>query len=196
MRKIVKKTAIVILLAFTLVGCGEKERVIEGTVTNAVTDNGTAEAENEAATAAGEPQNDSENAGQGYTFEAQGVTIAIDADAEAYIEALTELISYYEAPSCAFGDLDKIYTYSGFELDTYSINGRDYVKSIILQDDSVMTPEGVCIGDAAEKIEEIYGAASSADDEMMLYVKDNMKLCFLIREGQVVSIEYLSTVLD
>ena len=189
-----KRLIVSMLLVATLVcvGCGSSEKVISGDVNN-VTDDGDDVAVNDV-TADGDA--DSNASAKGYVFAYSGVEVVIDADASEYISALGEPASYYEAPSCAFGDLDKIYTFGGFELDTYSLEGVDYVSAVILMDDSVATPEGVSIGDASDKVVEVYGEATASDDNSMTYHKDHMKLCFMVKDGVVVSIQYLSRILE
>lgn len=192
-----KKTVIgIILAALVLVGCGSSENVISGDVENVVTEN--AQEEESGSQDLPEKKQEEEESGgnKGYVFEVKDIAIEIDAEAEGYIEALGEPLSYYEAPSCAFGDLDKIYTYNGFEMDTYSLEGKDYVSAIIFKDDSVTTPEGICIGEDAEKVKEVYGEPTEEKDGNAVYGKDGMKLNFLIQDDKVVSIEYLSTVLE
>ncbi len=190
-----KKLIVSMFLAASLmvVGCGgSSEKVISGDVHNITEDT----VDTTEDTTAQTTEEDSASAEEGYVFENSGVSIVIDADAADYIAALGEPLSYYEAPSCAFGDLDKIYTFSGFELDTYSLEGVDYVSAVILKDDSVATPEGLCIGDASDKVVEVYGEATSSDENSMTYVKDHMKLCIMIEDGTVANIQYLSRVLE
>ena len=184
-----KKTAVSILMAalIVLAGCGgSDEKVISGEVSNVETNDTQTE----------EIENASDKAAEGYVFESNGVSIAVDGEAAAYISGLGEPLSYFESPSCAFGDLDKIYTYSGFELDTYSFDGIDYVSAVIFKDDSVSTPEGIAIGDSVDKVKEIYGEPESEEPTIISYVKGETKLCFLIQDGSVVSVEYRTMILD
>ena len=65
---------------------------------------------------------------------------------------------------------------------------------MILKDDSIATAEGVCIGDSLEKLQEVYGEAT-LENGMLIYAKDGMKLCFIMQDDSVISIEYRSTAL-
>lgn len=132
----------------------------------------------------------------GYVFTYDGTEVSVDADASVYVAKFGEPSSYYETPSCAFDDLDKFYTYQGFELDTYYSNGSDLVLSVVLLDDTVSTTEGICIGDAQKKVAKVYGEASEQTDNSVSYQKDNMKLVFIFKDGVVAAIEYKSLVLD
>ena len=110
------------------------------------------------------------------------------------LQALGEPASYFEAASCAFEGLDTIYTYNGFEIDTYPAQDKDLVSAVILKDDSVTTAEGICIGDSLEKLLEAYGEAAQ-ENGMLVYTKDGMKLCFILQDDSIISIEYRSMAL-
>ena len=115
------------MLFLILNGCGESEKVINGTVKNANSANTADNVENEDAKAVQSSDREQENGGEeqdsegvnGFVFISGDVQIVIDAEAEPIVEALGEPKSYFEAASCAFEGLDKIYTYGGFEVNTY-----------------------------------------------------------------------------
>lgn len=180
-----------------LTACGSGEKVIEGEVSNR-------NVEMSAETADGLWESQTQEAGEtsddtvqnGYVFTVNGVSLEIDAEAQGVLEKLEEPVSVYESPSCAFGDLDKIYTFSGYEMDTYTMDGTEYISSVVLRDDTVETTEGAYIGNTAEQIRALYGNPDVEEDTILTYAKDNMKLCFLMKDDTVVSIEYRNTVLD
>lgn len=188
-----KRKLMIILISTVIMlsGCGTSEKVITGDKSD-----GKDSVEAGATNASGESSSSDKISYKGYLFKINNITIAINAEAETYIEALGEPVSYYEAPSCAFGDLDKVYTYSGFELDTYSMGGKDYVSAVVLQDDTVSTAEGVCIGDSADKVKEVYGTPESDEASGIIYRKDDMKLCFVIEDSSVISIQYINTIME
>ncbi len=128
----------------------------------------------------------------GYTFVLDGVNVYVDCDASEVVDKLGAY-EYYEAPSCAFNGLDKVYTYSSFEIDTYPEGDKDYISAIIFKDDMVETQEGVCIGQTKQKVEERYGTPSSSDAKLYIYEKGDMKLRFIFdADGYIISIEYMS----
>lgn len=133
---------------------------------------------------------------KGYTFIYKDTVIEIDAPADPILQQLGEANAYFEAASCAFNGLDKMYTYGSFELDTYPLEDKDYVSMVLFKDDAIATTEGVSIGDSVEKIAETYGEDSDIENGMIVYKKDGMKLCFIVEDGSVSSIEYQTTVLD
>ena len=89
-----------------------------------------------------------------------------------------------------------MYTYNSFEVDTYPSKTQDYISTIIFKDDVITTTEGVGIGDSVDKVMEVYGEDGSNEDGMLVFEKDGMKLCFIIQDDTVASVEYRSTVLD
>lgn len=184
-------TLVGILMCVSLCACGNSNdsKVISGDVNNTTTN-----AQNEGGS--NENANSTENAVKGYVFGFNGTDIVIDANADSIIASLGEPKSYYEAPSCAFNGLDKIYTYSSFEVDTYPTDDKDFISGVILKDDTVSTKEGVCIGQSNQNMIDTYGDNYTNEDGMCVYRKDNMKLCFILDGDQIISIKYLSTVLD
>lgn len=199
-----KKTAAIILTASLLLlsGCGSNgdEKVIEGNVQTI--ESGSTTQSGETKEAAGAQEDGQKEAAQaedsikGYVFTYNDVSVGMDVDAAPIVEKLGEPVSYFEAASCAFEGLDKIYTYNGFVLDTYPVGDKDYVSSIILKDDSVSTAEGICIGDSLEKLQQAYDGEGEENSGMLVYTKDGMKLCFIMQGEFIISIEYRSTVLD
>lgn len=184
MKKFLLAVGCCMLIGMT--ACGSEEKVIEGTPT---------------ATVAPVQENKTEDTNQtqkanGYVFTYKDVAVQVDAEAAAYVEKLGEPASYYESPSCAFNDLDKFYTYHGFEIDTYYLDGKDLVLGVVLLDDTVSTTEGICIGDAQDKVASVYGEATETTENSATYKKDDMKLVFIFKDGVVASIEYKSLVLD
>lgn len=199
-----KKTTAIIMTASLLLlsGCGSNgnERVIEGNVQTIESGNeqsGAAQSveKNEAASDTQADVQD-ESSAKGYTFVYNDISVTMDADAAPIVEKLGEPASYFEAASCAFEGLDKIYTYNGFELDTYPVGDKDYVSSVILKDDSVSTAEGICIGDSLEKLQKAYDGEGEENAGMRVYEKDGMKLCFIMQGQDIIAIEYRSTVLE
>lgn len=126
-----------------------------------------------------------------YAFISGGVDLApgMKWDKEAPITG--EPISYFEAKSCVFEGIDRMYTYAGFEVDVSpDADGGESVTSIWLLDDSVTTPEGAYIGCSREYVEKIYGESTSAQENGLSYEKGGISLEFAFRDDVVVSICY------
>lgn len=131
---------------------------------------------------------------KGYVFEYNGITIAMNEKAAPILEKLGEPMEYFEAESCAFEGLDKIYTYSGFELHTYEMKGTDYVASVMFLDDSVATQKGVYLYCDLDDVLSMYGSDYTKNLGLYTYKLDKSKISFLIENDKVVSIEYIAIV--
>ena len=198
MRKItkmqyLKKTLGMVLCVVTMAGmtaCGNDAKVIEGNASSGTQTEiiGGAEGTTEILLT-----NDTD---AGWTFQAGDVTLTPDMDMSAIADQLGEPKSYFEAASCAFEGLDKIYTYTSFEIETYPQDTADCIKSIVLKDDTVSTVEGVSIGDSEDKVRETYGAPAEESTGKLVYQKEKTNLVFVISSGVVASIEYDSMVME
>ena len=186
--------AFMALSLLALAGCGDSEKVISGDVVNVTTGSRAEESTGQQESAQAPEQQAQTATAKGYVFVAGGVTVEMDADMAAILEVLGEPASYFEATSCAFEGLDKIYTYNSFEINTYPAQDKDLVSAVVLKDDSVTTAEGICIGDSLEKLQETYGEGAQ-ESGMLVYEKDGMKLCFILQDDSIISIEYRSTAL-
>lgn len=110
------------------------------------------------------------------------------------ITALGSDYSYHESPSCAYIGLDKCYVYKGFSIYTYpDENAVDHVLQIVLTDDSLSTPEGLIIGDTAEKVIELYGNDYAESDGSYAYTLGKTTLTIIVKNDKVVSIQYYYT---
>ena len=128
-----------------------------------------------------------------YSFQVEQTVIAVDAPAKVILDALGPWSNYAESPSCAFEGMDKVYTYAGFEIETYCLGGGDYIAAIHLLDDSVATQKGIRIGSSAQEVLNAYGTPTSQNDTSIVYSAKGMKLQFLLRGGAVTNIQYLKT---
>jgi len=193
-KRVVLSALAAFAMAFMLVGCGGNDaKTIDGTVNNSVSEK---EGDSVALVDDDMDEEVETNDSKGYVFEYDGQTIVIDDNAASTIAALGEPVSYFEAASCAFEGLDKMYTYSSFELDTYPTGDDDFVSAIIFKDDSISTPEGIRIGSSLADVTAAYGDSYEEEVGQIVYTKDGMTLTFVIADDTVASIEYNSTVLD
>lgn len=130
-----------------------------------------------------------------YTFKYNDTDIAINMEAENLLQEIGNEQSYFEAPSCAFDGIDKIYTFGGFELHTYPASDKkDYVSAVIFKDDSVKTEEGIYIGDSKDKVVKAYGEDFKDEDGAYVYDRGEGKLQFIFKNDVVASVEYIATV--
>jgi len=128
----------------------------------------------------------------GFSFKNNDVTINMNVPAKETIDALGEPMDYFEAASCAFQGLDKIYYYSGFELSTYPNKDVDYISSVTFSDDSVSTIEGICLGSKLEDVLAAYGDDYKEELGLYTYTLGKTNLTFLIEDNLVASVNYLA----
>lgn len=127
---------------------------------------------------------------EGYYFEYKGIKIGINDEAAPILEALGEPMHYFEAPSCAFEGMDKIYSYSGFEFTTYTKDNKDYISSIVFLDDTVTTREGITLNATLDDIIKAYGSEYEKSYNQFSYSDGNCVLSFILENDGVVSVEY------
>lgn len=123
-------------------------------------------------------------------FNYKDTEIAMKEDAAPILAALGEAKSYTEAASCAFEGLDKTYYYGSFYLYTYPDGEMDRVNMVVICDDTINTPEGLCIGDSKEKVESIYGAEGYNGVNAYVYTDGECTLTVIIDNDKVSSIQY------
>ena len=111
-------------------------------------------------------------------------------------EALGEPKSIFEQPSCAGQGTAYLYSYPGFEINTYPDGDVNYVAYILLKDDTVATPEGVDLSMTKSDIIAAYGEDYEEEDNKLTYKSGDMSLNFLLDGDSIVSIEYDSGVLN
>lgn len=132
----------------------------------------------------------------GFVFKYKDAEIAVDMKADSVIALLPEFISKFEAPSCAFDGMDIIYNYGSFEINTYRMDGTDYVAAIVLKDDLVETAEGIYIGCTVADVKNAYGDGETQNN-VISFKKDNMTLKIFVSDaGTVTQIQYLSDAYD
>ena len=125
-----------------------------------------------------------------FTFTYNDVKITLNAPAEPIVEALGGNPKYSESTSCAFDGLDKSYGYGSFYLETYPMDGKDYVYGWYFVDDMVATNEGICIGSSQADVETAYGAENYNGSNAFQIKKGCGQLTIILEEGKVTSIQY------
>ena len=131
----------------------------------------------------------------GFEFVYSGTAIKMYDEAAPILDKLGKEVDYFEAESCAFQGMDKIYTYGAFELHTHEIEGVDHVSSIIFLDDSISTKEGVSLFSSFDDMMEVYGKEDYTEEHgLYTFEKGDSMLLLLIEDEEIVSIEYMAKV--
>ena len=125
-----------------------------------------------------------------YSFVYNGVTIALNAPAESVVAALGEPASYSESTSCAFDGLDKSYGYGSFYLETYPLNGKDYVYGWYFVDDLVANAEGISIGSSLADVQAAYGNEGYSGGNVYQIKQGIGVLTIILENDLVASIQY------
>lgn len=176
--------AIVLAGTMLLAACGEpKTKTIGGSENSGVTSVATTPIDN---------KNADTTKANGFSFSYKGNDVAVNDDIEDVLAKLGEPDSKFEAKSCAFDGMTMFYTYQGFEIDTYEKDGKNLVATIVITSDLAETKEGVTIGDAESKLESAYGSDCTKTDNTRVYTMGDCKLTFILKDGVIISIEYLS----
>lgn len=183
--------AVGMIAVLGLTGCGSKDD--ENDQNRAEEQQDTDEAPSESASDSEKP---AASGGQGYVFESDGITIGVDMDMAPIADALGEPKSIFEEPSCAAQGTAYLYSYPGFEINTYPDGEDNYVGYISLKDDTVATPEGIDLSKTKDDVIAAYGDDYEEDDKKITYTKDGMTLSFIFSGDDIAAIEYMSSVLN
>ncbi|MDF2539732.1 MAG: hypothetical protein K0S76_2753 [Herbinix sp.] len=179
-----KRFVVIIAVMLLLVGCGNTDKDDQGD--NAGNNNSQESNDN---------QDDSADADkEGYKFTINDVTVPMNVKADSILEALGEPLESFEAPSCAFQGMDKIYNYGSYEVNTYPNEGTDIISAVDLKDDTVATEEGIYIGSTLAEVIEAYGEAESSENGLYTYTLGDSKLTLIIKNDVVEAITYLAVV--
>ncbi len=122
-----------------------------------------------------------------------GVVIELDAEAEAILTALGAWKTYDASPTCAYEGEDKVYGYGSFDVQTYTLGGKDYIHSVYLLDDTHATREGISVGSTRDGVVEAYGTPTKETAGALIYEGNAMTLTFLLRDGTVTAIQYVKS---
>ena len=125
-----------------------------------------------------------------YSFIYKNTTVTPHTKMSELVNGLGIPTTYEESPSCLYRGLDKDYTYPGFKLRTYPLNGVDYVLNVCFVDDSVETPEGIMLGSTRDEVIAAYGTSFVEENGNTIYRLDDAELRFRFSDNGVTAIEY------
>ena len=121
-----------------------------------------------------------------------GNEIRLHQNVEPVLNSLGSELNYFEAESCAFEGMDKIYTYSNLEISTAPIGDEDIISLIVLLDDTLTTSEGLYIGAGEDEVISAYGDDYQVQGDAFIYTRNDTQLMFIFDDQTVVSIEYIA----
>lgn len=204
MKKSISVIIMAASLAMALTACGaasdDVKRIEKDSVSAADTVSGETK-DSEPVTENSQPKEDTASSAsvEGYVYHAEtnagSIDVSVDMPMDTVLAALGDSDSYFEAKSCAFDGLDKMYTYGHFEIDTYPGETGDMVSAVYLTDDLTGTPEGLYIGSSKEDMEKLYGTDYEVNGNEYTYKSGDMSLKIQITNDKVSYITYASKVL-
>ena len=130
----------------------------------------------------------------GIAFEFDGVSVPLNVPSDEIIASLGEDYQYFEAQSCAFQGMDKVYTYGSFQIRTYTDGDTDKILSVEFLDDTISTPEGIYIGCSEDQVIAAYGSDSLSENGSYIIAADGGTLDIVMGDGTVSGISYNAAV--
>jgi hypothetical protein len=125
-----------------------------------------------------------------FAFNMGSHVIEMDQSITDVIQMLGEPLGVFEAPSCAFDGIDRVFSYPGVQIHTYPGDDDDYVHTISLRDDSVKTMEGIYLGSSLSSVIEVYGNDFVLDSGMYTFTRGQTTLAFYVEDDMVIGITY------
>lgn len=130
-----------------------------------------------------------------YQFKSGDTMIIMGAEAGDIVKALGNTTkAVFEQDSCAYQGKDRVYTYAGFEMSTYPVDGRECIASVYFLDNTVSTPEGIRIGSTRKEVTDTYGMEYDQDEARFgtySYTCGTARLKIYTTKDVVDGIEYL-----
>ena len=122
-------------------------------------------------------------------FTYYGISVPLNSDAD---DALSE---FGEPESVHVDGEKKTYTYDGFTIKTYPLDGEDRVAEIVVSDTTFTTHKGIHFDSSAEDVVAAYGSDHGTLGSYYTYTTDDKEsLLFLIEDGVVTGIQYAYTI--
>jgi len=126
-----------------------------------------------------------------FAYEIDGVVIEMNQNILYVIENVGEPLGIFEAPSCAFEGIDRVFAYPGVQIYTYPVGDDDFIHTITFFDDTIRTPEGrIRLGSSVQDVIDAYGEDFEDVSGVYTYRRGMTRIEFLIDNGIVMGISY------
>ena len=99
---------------------------------------------------------ETQNTARDYYIDHIGVRIEVGADAMPTIIRLGQYTREV-GEACGTDEMDVIYTFDSFEIETHISGGDEYIRRIKILNDAIETPEGITIGSSRDDVIKAYG---------------------------------------
>jgi len=130
------------------------------------------------------------DAPQSFTLPLPTHTITLDQNIQEVITALGTPLGIFEAPSCAFDGIDRIFSFPGLQIHTYPHNDTDLIHTISIRDDSILTQNGIYLGNTWAQVLAQYGNDYQHEFGMFTFTKGATTLQFFVENDMVTAITY------
>ena len=185
---LIAAAAVMLGAAVSLTGCGGAQS--SAAQTEAATAAAT-QAQAEATTAAAKAASSGSFAAEDLIFSYNGATVELNRSMDEALNALGQATDVSSQLSYHGEGEDKTYTYDGFSVNTYPLEGADHVLEIVVSKEGIPTAKGVQVGDTADKVKETYGDNFKEVGIYYAYEGEGGKsLQFMIEDGKVKEIDY------
>jgi len=122
-----------------------------------------------------------------FYFTFRNVAIEMDQDITDIIANIGEPLDIFEAQSCAFDGIDRIFRYPGIQIYTYPSGGGDHIHTIGFFDDSISTSEGgIHLGSSLQSVLNAYGNNYRHETGMYTFTRGLTFLEFLVDDNNIV----------
>jgi len=202
MKKLVLLLVLIIIATFALAACGGQTEDSPAQTT-IVTGDGNVDSDagqgDEPSEPEGSDDNDNVNlveddahSPDAFVFTFRDVVIEMNKNVTYVINQLGEPDGVFEAPSCAFDGIDRIFAYgTAIQIYTYPLGDNDYIHTVAFFDDTVRTTDGrIRLYDTVEAVINAYGDDYEYDTGMYTFTRGRTVLEFLTADGVVIGISY------
>lgn len=178
--------ALALTSAFALAGCGSSQSSTDKKDASSATES---KAESAASQTAASISADD------VVFTANGNKVELNSEMETVLAALGEAQNVSSQLSCHGEGEDKTYTYDGFIVNTYPLDGKDRVMEVLVNKEGIPTNKNIQVGSSVDDVVAAYGSGYKKVGVYYSYDAGNkMSLQFLIENDKVVEIDYYYTV--
>ena len=116
--------------------------------------------------------------------------IYMDQNIQEVIDTMGEPLGVFEAPSCAFDGIDRIFSFPGLQIHTYPQDGDDFIHTVSVRDDSILTQNGIYLGNSWDSVLSAYGNDYQHAYGMFTFTKGVTTLSIFVEDDMVVAITY------
>jgi len=125
---------------------------------------------------------------QGFSFVYNGTLIEMDQDIDYLLAQLGEPLGVFEAPSCAFDGIDRIFGFRDIQIHTYPDGELDRVHTVSFLTDNIATTGGIALGSSVSAMLAAYGQGYEYDSGMYVFTSVGTTLSFFTDGTDVVGI--------